>query len=210
MPGDVLEGLGQLGAGLQALGCFGEFGFECSQLHGEVGFLFGEEVGADLPGVVEVEQLATPFPEIVSERRSRAVPPTGSRPGNLPQLCPDRLLERLITPNQAQTQHRCPFQTLDRAPRLLAALAPMDAPEEPAALPVPIDTGDTATQPTAHDTRQRVAALAAPALDPTPLCPFPLGLGDDRFMVAGEPLALPGDFTEVDAGLQDAPCRRVA
>jgi len=92
MPADFLGRLRQLGAGLQALGCFDEFGFECSQLRGEVGCLFGEQIGAD-PGAVEIEQLATPLREVLSECVGPARPSAGYRPGRLLRLCPDRLLE---------------------------------------------------------------------------------------------------------------------
>ncbi|WKZ82946.1 MAG: hypothetical protein QY307_01450 [Acidimicrobiia bacterium] len=209
MPGDVLEGLGDLVSLLQPLGRLRQFGFEPPELHGEIGFLFGEELGADPPGVVQVEELPASFPELFGESGGPGRPPPGSRPGRPPQLAPNRLLQRLVVPHDPQTQQGGPLDSGHRPSRLLAALPPMHAPEEALAPAVPVDAGHPTTQPASHHTGEGVAALTTATLDPAPLGPFPIFLGEQSLVVAGEPLAPPDHLAEVDPGLDDPLGRRV-
>ncbi|MEX0826540.1 MAG: hypothetical protein WD184_07320 [Acidimicrobiia bacterium] len=199
VPGYVLEGLGDLVAFFESALGLVEFGLEPAELHGEVGFLFGKQVGSDLVGVVEVEQFAPPLLEIIHECGGPVRTPAGYRPGRPPQLDPDRLLQLLIATNQAQTEQRRTFDPIHRPSRLIATLPSMNAAEELAALAVLIHRRDPPAQTTANDAGQRMLALATTALDPSSLRPLPQLFGDDRLMLSGEPLTTPDDFAEVDA-----------
>jgi hypothetical protein len=112
----------QLGDGLERLdgGLGGRwrrrlFSFHGPQTGSEAGLLFSEEVGADLAGVVQVEQLASPFPQALRLLRRRPPGPlAGSRSGGPAQLLADRPLQVPVEPNQTESEHGRPFDAPHR------------------------------------------------------------------------------------------------
>ena len=74
----------------------------------------------------------------------------------------------MVVADEPQSEYGGPNQSGVRPAGLGAALAPVVAAVELAALPVAVNRHEPLAQPTAHPARQEVGALG-PALDPAPM-----------------------------------------
>ena len=117
------------------------------------------------------------------------------RPLELPA---DGGLQFDVVADEPQSQHGCPVQPDVRPTGLAAALAPVVAAVELAALAVLVERHEPLAQPAADPARQEVRA-PGPALDPAPMGGGEELRRDDRLVVAGEPLAVHLDLAEIDA-----------
>ncbi|MEX2323477.1 MAG: hypothetical protein WEA29_06875 [Acidimicrobiia bacterium] len=191
MPSDILESLRDSTALLEPPPLSGQLALEPLQLGRELALLLGEEVGADLTCVVQLEQLTPPLPELTDLRSRPAVRQFGGSAGRHPHVPANRILERIVPAHQPQSEEPGPLDALHRPPRLITPRPTMNAPVEAPPLPVAVYASHSPTQPAAHHAGEGMTALPLAARNPTPLSTLPLLLGHNRSMSAREPIAPP-------------------
>lgn len=184
----------------------GRLGASSLDGQGEARFLLGKQIGSDLVVVVEAQQfpaLGLKLVHSVREAASRPSAGPGGRRAGLLELPTNGHAESLVVADEPQPQHGSPEEPLVGPTRLRTALASVLAAVHPPSLAVLVEGHEAPAQTAADLARQEVRALAA-ALDPSPVGGGEVRLGDDRLVVAWEPLAVVEDLPEVDPRAQNA------
>jgi hypothetical protein len=159
--------------------------------------LLGEQLGSDLVGVVQAQQLA-PFLEQSRKRdgrgrRRRATwPPLAGR-----QLLSDRFSELFVRTEQLQPEHRRTMQPTNGPAGERTPFTTVPAPVVDMAGAVVLDVHPLTTTTAPHSSGEQVTTTAT-ALHSAPMGSGELVGSEDRLVLARIPLAVQKNFAEVD------------
>jgi hypothetical protein len=209
--GDLVEVVGDVGCSL-LLGCLLVVGRSHRvDLCAEPSLFLGEQVGCDLVGIVQAQQLA-PFLEQRRKRdgrgwRRRATPLAGPPLAGF-QLLADRFSELFVRADQLQPEQCRTMQTTSRPAGERTAGATVATAVVDVTGAVVLDVHPLAASTAAHTARQQITTTT-PSRHSASECGGELVGGDDRFVFARIPLAVQEHFAEVDARVQDLAHERV-